>query len=115
MKSPLSDLNETDPLGILHAHVVHMMAGHCCDELQDEHLFPRHILRLVGTIQLVVDECFGGDYGTFHTKMLITIAAAACNGKDPLIEVERWLNHELSQTHQLYQDDESVIGSIPLH
>ena len=42
-----------DRLGVLSALVHHMREGQCCDELNDERLFPKQLLRMVGSIQQI--------------------------------------------------------------
>lgn len=89
-------------LELVMAHVQHMREGNCCDNLESEHLFPRHTLRILGSIQLVIDENFGGDVNLFFIKMLEVIARSSCRGEEPLIGIERWLNDELIQSGKLY-------------
>lgn len=92
-----------DKLGLFNALVQHMRAGHCCDELDDERLFPNQILRLVGKVQIVVDEVYAGDYERFNTIMFTRILVATIEKDDPLLDIENWLNAELGESLKIYE------------
>ena len=93
----------TDWLGVLNALVQHMKEGHCCDNLNDEKIFKGPVNRLVGKIQMVVDENFGGDYEAFHRIMLIQIVKACYECDEVLLAIENWLDAEWQESAKLYQ------------
>jgi hypothetical protein len=82
-----------------------MREGCCCDELANERLFPRQVLRMIGTTQMVIEENFAGDTNDFIMCMYLEIATNADSGEDALIIIERWLNKLLQQAAILYPSD----------
>ncbi len=91
-----------DWLGIVIALVQHMEEGHCCDELNDVRLFRGPVNRIIGKIQLVIDENFGGDISAFK-RMLMEQLFKACSEDDPcLLAIENWLDVEWKESAKLY-------------
>lgn len=94
-----------DRLGVFMALMQHMREGKCCDELANEHLFGKQLLRMVGSAQLAVDEVFCGDNDSFMKILFMKIALLSMAGKvgaEILIEIERWLNERLTKAADLY-------------
>lgn len=92
----------SDKLGIIHALAAHLASGENIDEVADERVFDGIINPIAAKIEMVTDENFGGDSNAFHTKLLEVIATAVFAGKDPVIEIDLWLNAEWEKSGRLY-------------
>lgn len=99
----MNNLNPfVDELGIIHALVMHMEAGHDCDELKDEAIFTPFVEHIQALMEIVIDENFGGDVKAFHIMMLRKIAESTFTGEDPLTALVNWLKDGWEASGKLY-------------
>ena len=58
----------------------------------------RHIIRIIGTAEMLMDAKYRHDQKGLMAAILTRVAIATAEGKDPLNEIERWMNQELKNS-----------------
>tara|TARA_B100001179_G_C18486128_1_gene357793 strand:- start:299 stop:613 length:315 start_codon:yes stop_codon:yes gene_type:complete len=94
-KDPVSS---TDRLG----QVIAVMADMSCDrDALEEKGGPkcgRHVVRIIATAEMLLEAKYRYNPEMMMRQVLFRVAEATIAGKDPLIEIERWMNQELGNS-----------------
>lgn len=99
-----SAVEKPDPFGIFIGLIVHKMSGGDCDELTNPRLFPRRLNEIWASVELTVDENFGGDWTQFLMAVIAREDVAVIKRQELMIEIERWLNELLQASAELYPE-----------
>jgi protein tyrosine/serine phosphatase len=97
-----NEYSRVDWLGIVIALVQHMEEGNCCDDINDERLFQGPVNRIIGKIQIVIDENFGGNVKDFKSMLFLQLFKAITEDDHQLLAIENWLDTEWKESAKLY-------------
>jgi hypothetical protein len=88
-----------DRLGQVMAIMADMRADGDALENDDGPLCGRHVTRIIASGEMVLRDCYYNDHRLFFEHMLMVVAIATAGRKDPIIEIERFLNKKLRLPH----------------
>lgn len=58
----------------------------------------RHVVRIIATAEMLMQAKYRHDSKGLLREVLMRVAEATASNKDPLIEIERWMNRELNNS-----------------